>query len=162
MIRLFRPTDRDALIEITARAFEGVSVDHNIEARYGVIHGVRWQERKARHIEADIMVNSAGIFVFEEEGRVAGFISCRFDRRTLIGSIPNLAVHPGHQGKGIGKQLIGAGLAYLRSLGMKFVRIETLEQNGCCTALYPRLGFREIARQIHYILPLDEPATQEP
>ncbi len=156
MIRPFRPTDRDALIEITARAFEGVSIDQNIEARYGVVHGVRWQERKARHIENDLAVNPAGIFVFEDAGRIAGFISCRFDRQTLIGSIPNLAVHPGHQGKGIGKQLIAAGLAYLRSLGMKFVRIETLEQNRRCVALYPRLGFREVARQIHYIMPLDK------
>ncbi|MBM4041426.1 MAG: GNAT family N-acetyltransferase [Planctomycetes bacterium] len=156
MIRPFRPTDRDELIKVTVRAFDGVSIDQNIENLYGVVHGVRWQERKGRHVENDIAVNPAGIFVFEDQGRIAGFISCRFDRQTLIGSVPNLAVHPGHQGKGIGKRLIAAGLAYLRSLGMKFVRIETLEQNRRCVALYPRLGFREVARQIHYILPLDE------
>ncbi|HUT37661.1 MAG TPA: GNAT family N-acetyltransferase [Planctomycetota bacterium] len=162
MIRPFRPTDRDALVEITAKAFDGVSVDQNLEARYGLIHGVRWQERKASHIDADIMVNPGGILVWEDNGRVAGFVTSRFDRRTRIGSIPNLAVHPDHQGKGIGKQLLEAGIAHLRSLGMKFVRIETLEQNPRCVTLYPRMGFCEIARQIHYVLPLQEEGGGEP
>ena len=162
MIRSFRHTDRDALIEVTTRAFEGVSLDQNIEARYGVINGVGWRERKAAHAEADIVVNPDGILVFEENGRVVAFISCRFDRRTRIGSIPNLAVHPDHQSKGIGKRLLDAGLAYLVSMGMKFVRIETLEQNRRCMGLYPKLGFREIGRQIHYIMPLDDPSAPTP
>jgi ribosomal protein S18 acetylase RimI-like enzyme len=38
---------------------------------------------------------------------------------------------------------------------MRYVRIETLEQNRRCAALYPKLGFREIARQVHYIRPLE-------
>jgi len=156
-IRTYRPADRDALIAITVRAFDGVSVDQNIEKRYGPINGVGWQERKARHIEADIAANPEGIFVFDLDGRVVGYIASRFDRRTGIGWIPNFAVQPGHQDKGIGKQLMQAALTYLRERGMKYVRIETLEQNQRCTALYARLGFREIARQIHYIMLLNEP-----
>ncbi len=156
MIRPFRPTDREALIELTTLAFDGVSIDQNIEALHGVIAGVGWRERKASHVESDIMMNPAGIFVFEDAGRPVAYVSCRFDSRTRIGSIPNLAVHPAHQGKGIGRRLLEAAFAYLRSCGMKFVRIETLEQNRRCVALYPRLGFREVARQIHYIKSLDE------
>jgi len=155
MIRPYRPDDRDALIDITVRAFDGVSIDQNIEARYGVVHGVPWQERKARHIEFDIAANPAGILIFELDGRVVGYITCRFDRHTLIGWIPNFAVAPDCQGQGIGKQLLAAAIDYLRSHGMGYVRIETLEQNRRCTALYPKLGFHELARQIHYILPLE-------
>jgi len=160
MIRPYRPSDRDALIDLTIRAFEGVSIDQNIEARYGVIAGVGWQRRKASHVEADIAANPGGILVAERDGVVVGYVSCRVDLRTRIGSIPNLAVHPDFQGEGLGKQLIQAALAYHRSLGMKFVRIETLEQNHRCMALYPRLGFREIARQVHYIMPLDGPTER--
>jgi len=155
MIRPYRAGDDDTLIDITIRAFEDVSVDRNIEALYGVIHGVGWQERKARHIEADIAANPGGIFLFELEGRVVGFVTCRVNRRTRIGHIPNIAVHPDHQGKGIGKQLMDTAFDYLRSLGMSYVRIETLEQNHRCVAFYPKRGFREIARQIHYIMPLE-------
>ena len=162
MIRTFRPTDREALLAITALAFDGVSIDQNIEARYGLIQGVAWQQRKARHIEADIQANPNGIFVFESEGRVVGYITCRVELRAGIGAIPNLAVHPDHQGRGIGKQLIEAALAYLKSLGLKFARIETLEQNRRGAGFYPRMGFREIAWQIHYIRPLDDPSPPSP
>jgi len=160
MIRTFRLSDTAAVLDITIRAFADVSIDRNIEERFGPIHGVGWQERKARHIEADIAANAEGIFVFEAEGgQVAGFVTARADLETRIGSIPNLAVDPDHQGRGIGRQLIDCALAYLRSAGMLYARIETLEQNARCTGFYPRLGFEEIARQIHYIMPLDGPAT---
>jgi ribosomal protein S18 acetylase RimI-like enzyme len=158
MIRPYRPSDHAALLEITVRAFDGVSIDQNVEREYGVIAGIGWQERKASHVEADIAVNPRGILVFELHGQPVGFVTCRSDPHTLIGSIPNLAVDPDHQGKGIGKRLVQAALDSLRSLGMRYARIETLEQNCRCVALYPAMGFREVARQIHYILPLEEHA----
>ncbi len=161
MIRPFRSADRDALVELTLLAFDGVSIDQNIERLYGTINGVGWRERKASHIDADIAANPNGILVFEDQGRVVGFISTRCDLRTLIGYIPNLAVRPDAQGKGVGRLLIQAAVARLRSLGMKLVRIETLEQNTRCVSLYPRLGFRPVATQIHYVLPLD-PEGQAP
>lgn len=156
MVRPYRSSDYDTLLEITTLAFDGVSIDQNIEELYGLVNGVDWQERKASHAEADVAASLTGIFVYDIDGEPVGFISCRFSPRTLIGWIPNFAVHPAHQGKGIGKQLMEAALTYLRTLGMKFVRIETLEQNTRCCALYPKLGFREIARQIHYVMPLDD------
>jgi ribosomal protein S18 acetylase RimI-like enzyme len=158
MIRPFRADDLPALIDITCRAFDGVSIDQNIESLYGPLNGVAWQERKASHIEADIAANPAGILVFETDGgRVVGYISCRVNPHTRIGQIPNFAVHPDHQARGIGRALAHAALAYLRNEGMTHVRIETLEQNRPCMAFYPKLGFREIARQIHYIMPLEPP-----
>ena len=156
MVRPYHSSDYGTLLEITTLAFDGVSIDQNIEKLYGLVNESDWKERKASHTKTDIAANPTGIFVYDIEGEAAGFISCRFNPRTLIGSIPNFAVHPDHQGKGIGKQLMKAALTYLRTLGMKFVRIETLEQNTRCCALYPKLGFREIARQVHYVMPLDD------
>ena len=156
MIRRYRADDLDALVAITRVAFDGVSIDQNIERLYGVINDVGWEERKASHVETDVAANPAGILVFENDGEVAGYVSCRFHPRTRIGWIPNLAVHPDHQGKAIGRQLMEAAFDYLRGAGMQLVRIETLEQNERCCTWYPALGFREVARQIHYIRPLDE------
>ncbi len=155
MIRPYRAADFDALVAITKLAFDGTSVDQNIEQRYGTVNGLGWEERKASHVEADVAANPSGILVYEADGAVVGYVSCRYHPRTLIGSIPNLAVHPGHQGMGIGRQLMDAAFAYLRDRGMQYVRIETLEQNGRCCGWYPALGFHEVARQIHYIRPLD-------
>ena len=153
-IRRYRDSDRAALKEITALAFDGVSVDQNIENKYGVIAGKRWQFRKGRHVDWDIAAHTAGIFVAEVDGRPVGFIAARPDPETNIGSIPDMAVHPDHQGQGIGTALIKTALNYLICQGMEYVRIETLEQNAVGQKLYPRLGFEEIARQIHYIMPL--------
>ena len=45
-IRAYLRTAHDALIDITVRAFRGVSIDENIEERYGLINAVAWQDRK--------------------------------------------------------------------------------------------------------------------
>ena len=45
---------------------------------------------------------------------------------------------------------------------MAMAKIETLAQNERGQALYPRCGFREVARQIHYVMPLDAEETRLP
>ncbi len=162
LIRPYRPDDRDAILDITVRAFDGVSIDQNIERRFGTIAGVGWQERKAGHLAADFAAEPEGIFVAECGGRVAGYVTTRSSPRTRIGHILNLAVHPDHQGRGLGRRLLEAALDHLRAAGMAYVRIETLEQNERCMALYPTFGFQEVARQIHYILPLGDASSPPP
>ena len=76
-------TDRDALIDITIRAFDRVSIDQNIEARFGLVDGSTWQQRKASHIEADIALHPTGIFVYELDGTVVGYATSRPDPKTL-------------------------------------------------------------------------------
>ena len=66
------------------------------------------------------------------------------------------AVDAEHRGAGIGRKLIEFALDHFRSLGLKYARIETLDQNPAGQKLYPSFGFREIARQIHYGMPLGE------
>lgn len=153
-IRRFKEEDRGKLKEITREAFDGVSIDQNIERLFGVIAGMRWYERKWMDIDADCDANPEGVFVAEVDGRVVGYITTRVDHRTRIGRIMNFAVSPPYQKMGIGSKLMSRALRYLRDEGMEFVRIETLEQNEVCRRLYPKLGFREVARQIHYIMPL--------
>ena len=62
-------------------------------------------------------------------------------------------------GRGIGRRLIEHALQHFRGAGLTHARIETLEQNPVGQKLYPSLGFREIARQIHYGMRLDENAS---
>ena len=47
-----------------------------------------------------------------------------------------------------------AALDYLRASGMRYAKIETLEQNRKGQAFYPSVGFQEVARQIHYLMRL--------
>ncbi|MDP6698931.1 MAG: GNAT family N-acetyltransferase [Candidatus Latescibacteria bacterium] len=155
MIRPYRPEDLEALKRITAICFEGVSIDRNIEERFGRIGDRDWQFRKLRHIDEDVAGDRAkGVFVWEQDGDICGYITTRIDRDSKIGGIPNLAVLPAMQGRGIGRKLLEYGLDYMRTKGMECARIETLAQNEVGSRLYPSLGFEEVARQIHYCMRL--------
>jgi ribosomal protein S18 acetylase RimI-like enzyme len=150
-LRPYSPTDRDALRRLTVDSFQGVSIDQNIETHFGLVHGRDWRWRKARQIDADVDANPAGTFVAEEDGLILGYITTYIDREAGIGQIPNLAVAREARNRGLGRQLIEHALAYFRSLGLSHAKIETLDQNPIGQHLYPACGFKEVARQIHYL-----------
>ena len=90
----------------------------------------------------------------ELDGRVVGFVCCRLYSHRSTGHVANLAVVPEFQGKGVGKALMHAALEHFRDRGMRYARIETLEQNARAQNFYPALGFKEVGRQVYYLLKL--------
>jgi ribosomal protein S18 acetylase RimI-like enzyme len=155
LIRPYQPADLPTLKEITVEAFDGVSIDQGIEREYGPANGRNWQWRKARHLDEDAAREPQGIFVAEHDGQVVGYITTWQDREAGIGHIPNLAIRAGFRGHGLGRQLIEHALAHFRQSGLSHAKIETLVQNEVGNHLYRALGFREVARQIHFVAPLD-------
>jgi len=153
-IRQYEESDREVLREITGVCFDGVSIDQNIESLFGQIAGKDWTWRKKRQIDDDMKTHPEGIFVAEIDNKVVGYVNTRVDRATKIGSITNIAVLPAYQKKGIGKELVDTAIAHLKSERMEYVRIEALEQNDVGRHFYPKLGFKDVARQIHYIMPI--------
>jgi len=155
-IRSFSEEDRQALHNITASSFRDASIHGKLEALYGEIRGIAWSKHKSREIDQDIAAEPDGVLVAEEDGRVVGYITTITDDTTGIGRIPNLAVAPDCQGKGVGKQLINAALDRFRENGMQYAKIETLATNQAGQSLYPKAGFEELARQIHYIMKIED------
>ncbi len=153
-IRLFQQGDLGELRRMTVEGFDGIAIDQNIQRTLGVVGGLDWRERKARHVDDDVAANPAGVFVAEEDGKVLGYISTRIDRELGRGRIPNLAVDSTARGRGIGRQLIGHALAYFQREGMAFAVIETMANNPVGQHLYPSCGFIETGRQIHYAIKL--------
>lgn len=156
LIRKFVSTDLPELKRITVEAFSGVSIDRRIEEHFGPICGRDWQWRKARHIDDDVSRDSDGIFVAEEQGRVVGYITTWTDLEAGMGFIPNLAVEEEQRGQGLGRRLIESAFDHFRRQGVRHIRIETLAHNSIGQHLYPSCGFREVARQVHYCLCLDD------
>ena len=151
MIRNYQPIDLSRVKEITAICFEGVSIDRNIEEAFGLLGGKDWRWRKLRHLDADTSgENASGVFVYEEGEEIVGYITCRIDSESKIGWIPNMAVSPECQGKGIGRKLMDHVFNYLHEAGMEVAKIETLDQNPVGQVFYPNMGFEEVARQVHY------------
>ncbi|HUG90974.1 MAG TPA: GNAT family N-acetyltransferase [Planctomycetaceae bacterium] len=149
-IRAFRPDDLPALKQITVEAFDGVSIDQGIEQVFGPINGHDWRWRKSRHLDEDAAREPDGIFVAEDDGRIVGCITTWHDAEAGIGHIPNLALAPDYRGRGLGRRLIEHALDHFRRLGLTHAKIETLAQNAIGNHLYPSLGFREVARQVHF------------
>lgn len=158
--REFRPEDLARIKAITVEAFDGVSIDRNIDALLGPSARQTWQQRKARHLDADLKRDEAMIIVAEVDQLVVGYVSTWIDRPAGQGFIPNLAVAQGWRGRGIGRSLIDRAIAYFRTQDLAQVRIETLDQNEVGQKLYPSLGFREVARQIHYCLNLNDDTSK--
>jgi ribosomal protein S18 acetylase RimI-like enzyme len=153
-IRPYQPSDLEYLKRLTTDGFVGVSIDHGIEDRFGVINGHDWRWRKARHIDDDVARDPAGVFVAEENGQIVGYITTWQDREAGIGHIPNLAVAASHRNQGLGRALIEHALNHFRAAGLSHAKIETLAQNAVGNHLYPSLGFVEVARQVHFVVKL--------
>jgi ribosomal protein S18 acetylase RimI-like enzyme len=156
VIREFREADRPFVRELTISAFAGVSIDHSIDMRLGPIAGRDWSWRKARDVDLDIDFLGADLAVAVDDRAdvVVGYVTMQCDRETRIGWIHNLAVGAQAQGQGLGRRLVEYALAHFRAAGMTVAKIETLEQNLTGQHLYPSVGFVEVARQIHYAMPL--------
>ncbi len=58
----------------------------------------------------------------------------------------SVAVDPSAQGRGIGRQLVQAGLEILRQQGVQIVKLEVRPDNGPAKHLYSSLGFQEVGR----------------
>ena len=155
-IRPFRDGDLPRLQHITAQTFGPVSIDRNMEQRLGPFGQGDWSTRKVAAIADDCAAQPDGVFVAEDaSGEPIGYVTTRLNPTSRIGWIPNLAVDPSHQGKGLGRTLLLHALDHFRRSGMEVAKIETLEQNPVGQSLYPSLGFVEVARQIHYAMRLE-------
>jgi ribosomal protein S18 acetylase RimI-like enzyme len=158
-IRPYRPNDLPRLQQITALTFGPVSIDLNMEKLLGRFGEDGWQGRKLAAIAEDCRVQPDGVFVAMDaaaaENKVVGYVTTRLFPAGKLGQIPNLAVDPAYQGMGLGRALLEHALAFFRTRGMEVAKIETLEQNPIGQSLYPSLGFKEVARQIHYAMRLN-------
>lgn len=149
-IQRAQASDLEKVIQLTLDAFGKVSFESNIESEFGLINGRSWKIRKADHIRADFGDPDGFVLLAKIAEQTIGFVSIRLQRESKIGVIANLAVAATVRNDGVGRTLIKAAIDLMKSESMELARIETLEQNKIGQSLYPKLGFREIAKQIYY------------
>lgn len=153
IIRTAVASDLRSIVDLTEKEFRSASIDAKIEDMIG---GIPWIETKAAVLKTELEKNPDGCFVAVSGGEVVGYITTVIAGIAARGVIANVAVSSKLQGGGIGKKLIGRALDHFRGLGLHQAKIETLASNQAGQHLYPSLGFREVERQIHYIMPLSE------
>jgi ribosomal protein S18 acetylase RimI-like enzyme len=149
-VRRYEQRDRRAVLQIAGRSFEGVCLDENIENAFGKL-GDSWQIHKKSAVDYDLQNNPSSAFVAIMDNRIVGFVCNRIYRSRSLGHVANLAVSTDYQSRGVGRALMLRTLEHFRNEGMKFARIETLEQNERGRDFYPKLGFKEVGRQVFYV-----------
>ena len=86
--------------------------------------------------------------VAEADGAVAGFLVARSIRDE--GEILNLAVLPEHRRRGLGRELLTAGLDWLSKGGVREVYLEVRQSNAAALAMYRARGFRPVGVRTDY------------
>ena len=127
-IREFRSSDLDAMVEIAIAAWTPIFANFRILMGDDLFLTAfpDWQRDKARQVRTACGPQStAMVYVAEQGAGIVGFITFYANDATGIGEIGNNAVHPEHQGLGIGPQMYEQAFARLRERGMRFVKVST-------------------------------------
>lgn len=96
------------------------------------------------------------IILSSEADKVIGYCWTRIyggnnkDPREARGRIYMLGVDPDHRGKGIGKEVLLAGLSYMKSKCLRTVEVTVDSKNRAGLALYRSAGFRVRTRSLWY------------
>ena len=143
-IRAFQPGVDDASwLELNAQAFaehpeQGKLTQHDLDAR-----------------KAEPWFEPQDFLILEREGRFAGFcwLKVTGSGNERIGEIYAVGVAPQHQGEGLGRLLMHAGLSHLSSIGVRTAALYVESDNVPAVELYRSLGFTQHTIDVRYVAP---------
>lgn len=127
MIRKYRDQDLDGLLATWASASE-------------IAHPFLTQEFLALEREniPNLYLPNAETWVFEDRGRVVGFVA-------LIGNeVGAIFVHPSHQRRGVGRQLMDKAREQRDELVVEVFKANTIGRT-----FYAQYGFEIVAEKVH-------------
>jgi ribosomal protein S18 acetylase RimI-like enzyme len=91
------------------------------------------------------VIGSRRVTVAESHGTIVGVIVLTVNDEGFL--IDNVAVHPSHRGKGLGKALLEFAEAEARHAGFDSIYLYTHEKMTENLALYSRIGYVEYDRR---------------
>jgi ribosomal protein S18 acetylase RimI-like enzyme len=97
--------------------------------------------RKSENILSNLKLNPEGCFVFEKNEIIGYVFSHIWGELAWIGTF---GIHPGHQGKGIGKKLFENVLDFLNKQGCSIIGLETFSDSPYNIGMYLQLGFNPV------------------
>lgn len=130
-LRAFDAADADALVALNARVFTADPERGALtRADLDLLTKAPWFDRE-------------DLLLLHEGGEPIGFVWLKVDEFYRVG------VSPEHQGRGLGRQLMGAGFARLASKGIRKAHLH-VEDDAAAIALFRDLGFVDSTIDIQY------------
>ena len=156
-IRDYTESDREAMTELTLRAWEPVfeGMQQSISPQIYEIFVPDWQAEQLRSLNIVCNDNAIHKIVAEIEGKLVGFAAMSFHPEDFLGQIYMIAVDPDCQKQGIGCALTEAGLKIIKEAGFSLAMVETGGDPGHAAArkTYEKMGFElfKVARYLKRI-----------
>jgi ribosomal protein S18 acetylase RimI-like enzyme len=147
-LRPATPADHVAIERLVIDAFEPITWQKKLDARFGPLNGQDWQQRWHDRL-AKIFATQI-VLVGELDGLIAAVATMALDQPAALGFIDVLAVGREFQGRGLGREMLRATMQHLQSLGCRYVNLDCLTDNEAGNALYASDGFEEVARHIRW------------
>ncbi len=150
-IRPYRPTDADAVVDLSLRAWEPVFA--SFEVTWGRALYQRffpdWRTQQARDVRTALDANPT--WVSTDADRVTGFVNVIFDEAERSGEVYMIAVDPSFQGRGVASGLTGFALDEMRRRGMTLATVATGADpgHGPARRTYERAGFEPIHQVLY-------------
>ncbi len=136
--RAFTVADGEAWVELNNRAFEG----HPEQSG--------WTLK-----DLDIRLNEEwfdanGLLIKEDAGKISAFCWTKLHTLNPVGEIYIMAVDPSLHRQGLGREMVIAGLHYIRSQSIQSAMLYVDAENTAAQELYKSLGFTEWGRDLLY------------
>ncbi len=125
-VRPVHPDDFPALVALDEAAFDPL-----------------W--RNASQTFAHVLKSRPYFVVAELGGQVVGYLFSSLQGET--GHLSRVAVHPDHQGCGIGTRLVAEAIEFFRAGEVKAITLNTQKDNAASQCLYRRFGFRPVGEE---------------
>jgi GNAT superfamily N-acetyltransferase len=126
-IRRYRPSDEEAIVELSLRAWAPVFA--SLEEVLGVEIFRRlhpdWRVDQGKAVRTVLLGPATEIWVADAETGPTGFVAVTLDAESLIGEVHMLAVDPETQDQGVGTALTELATDWLRTSGMRIAMIDT-------------------------------------
>jgi len=145
-----------------------VEEHHDFDARRFLAPRPRTPADYASFMGRQLESPDSVVFVADDGGDAIGYAFATiegFDYMALrgpAGVLQDVIVDPEHRGRGVGRLLVDAALAYLRSRGAPRVVLSTAARNGPAQRLFASVGFRPTMIEMTRELDESAPAPREP
>src|SRR5438876_5894879 len=108
-LRLATENDHAALEKLVIDSFEPITWQKKLDAKFGPLNGRNWRQRWAARLQKIFATQI--VLVGEIDDQLAAMATATTDRDSALGFIDVLAVGPGFQGRGIGREMLRGAIS---------------------------------------------------